>query len=160
MLPFIKPCCFCQKPAPPYQEYCSFDCRVASYKAAGGIAYTPNGLPIRSFKYDGNMYEHEHGDHHDYKFPVYVKFTGSILDAARANFKILAGYAGSDDDVRSFLGEEHALIYTDGVIALTLYECNYYLFSLATGELFYGSTSHNYKLANESIAKIIASNNK
>jgi hypothetical protein len=101
------------------------------------------------------MYEHEHGDHPDYKFPVEVEYLGLISDDCRGDFEMLARRVGTDDEVRKFLGETHALVYTDGTVALTLYECNYTLFLVETGK-FLGGTygSVNQQLSSLSRDKI------
>lgn len=102
-------------------NYCDWNCHVESAEKAGGQVYTPNKLPIRCIKADGTMLEHEHGDHPDYKFPVVVKFIGK---------------REGDDYADDF--EEHALIYTDGCVAITLYEYCYAMWYLGNGELAAG----------------------
>lgn len=99
-------------------HYCNWDCMVQYAKNHGGKEHLPNGLPIRSIKADGTMLEHEHGDHPDYKFPVTVENTCS-------------GDIGTDLET---IRETHALIYNDECIAVTMYECCYYMWYLKNGE--------------------------
>lgn len=112
---------------------------IACAKAGGGVVHTPNGLPIRSIRHDGNMYEHGHGDHPDYKFPVEIEYVGGlkkeVLDELTEFWRV---ENPTEEDARRYLAETHALIYTDGSIAVTLYECNYSMFSLRTGECLGG----------------------
>lgn len=132
-------CPHCSKPCPPFNSYCSFECRVETYKKEGGVLHQPNGLPITCFKYDGNMYEHEHGDHPDYKYPVTVMYKGDITDDMRHDYNLFTRKEGSDDEIRSFSSETHALIYKDNAIAITLYECCYAMWYLKDGSLGGGS---------------------
>ena len=120
----MKHCAHCGAEVPSYVNYCGWDCIVGAAKAAGGEAHQPNGLPIRSVKFDNSMWEHEHGDHPDYRFPVTVKYIGHRQPI--------------DRDDCSYCDQDHALIYTDGCIALTLYECTYGIFSVETGESLAG----------------------
>lgn len=129
----MKPCTHCGKPVEDYLNYCNWDCIVESAKAAGGTVHTPNGLPIRSVKFDNSMWEHEHGDHPDYKFPVAVEYVGPIGPDDREDYRMCCGEDGDEAKVRAFRGETHALIYSDGYIAVTLYECTYAMWSLADG---------------------------
>jgi len=133
-------CVQCGKPTEFAHNYCGRDCMTAAWVSAGAIDYRPNGLPIRCWKANPPlMLEHEHGDHPTYKWPVVVEpIDGSIADR----------YA-----------EDHALIYTDGVIALTLYECCYMMWHLGTGKLMHGPRwfeREEYRLAEDSRKKIVA----
>lgn len=119
-----KTCHNCGKDIGRHVNYCSWECMIDEAKKNGGAVHCPNGLPIASIKHDGTMWEHEHGDHPDYKFPVDVDFVGIRPDLP-------------DWDC-SYRMETHALLYTDGSIALTVYECNYTLFSLGNGMLLSG----------------------
>lgn len=110
----MKPCTNCGKPTEDYVNYCDWDCHVEHAKKEGGRVHCPNGLPVRCIRHDGLMLECEHGDHPDYKFPVVAQRDD-----------------GSEQDV-------HALIYTDGTVALTLYECCYVLWSLRDGRFLSG----------------------
>lgn len=115
-------------------NYCDWQCMVEFSKAQGGKAHLPNGLPIKSIRADCNMYEHEHGDHPDYKWPVEIDFVGPIDDDHRSDFEQIACREPKDDDeVRRMQRQTHALIYTDGSIALTMYECNYALWAVRDG---------------------------
>lgn len=116
-----------------YVNYCSWECGVEIAKTEGGQVFTPNGLPIRCIRHDGNMYEHEHGDHQDYKFPVDVEFQGDITEDHRKDFEMMCGRPAKDDgEVRDMNGQTHALIYTDGSVALTMYECCYAMWYCGT----------------------------
>ena len=117
----------------PYND--TWEAAVARALAQGGVVVSPNGLPPRCIR--GNLLlENEHADHPDYKFPVDVAPTQNLE-----------------------MGEEtHALIYTDGHIAVTMYECCYAVWD-SRGELLYGCLSHwkegAYKLSDASLAKIL-----
>lgn len=122
----MKTCSFCGKECGEFRNYCSWDCSVEEAKRSGGVVHAPNGLPIRCVKHDGSMYEHEHGDHPDYKYPVQVLFTGEVTDDHRHDYEMLCGKPPeNDDECRRLFGETHALLYTDGNVALTMYECCY-----------------------------------
>jgi hypothetical protein len=118
----MKPCTRCAKPVDPVQNYCSWDCHVAHAKANGGQVYTPNGLPIMCIRHDGLMTECGHGDHPDYKFPVEV--TGPNEDPECPSYP-----------------QHHALIYSDGSVALTMYECGYAIWSLHYGGEWLGGNA-------------------
>ena len=110
----------------------TWDETVAETIAAGGTVVAPNGLPVRCIRADGTMLEDEHGDHIDYQFPVTATHP-------------LAEYP-----------ETHALIYTDGVVALTLYECCHSLFLIPSGKCSLSDLSDGFTLTPESVAKIEA----
>lgn len=133
-----KQCAFCKKEIERYVNYCNWDCIVAEAKANGGKIHCPNGLPIRSVDRDGNMWEHEHGDHPDYKFPVDIHYVGPLTDDIRRDAEMMAGRPVTDEEALRMRDETHALIYTDGHIALTMYECNYAVFNLSTGMISSG----------------------
>jgi len=163
-----KSCSHCGKQIPSYRNYCGWDCMVAEAKKNGGRVHTPNGLPIRCLNRDGTMLEHAHGDHPDYKFPVDVEFVGEVDEGHRDDYVNMTGSRAkenfTDEDVRKFFMETHALIYTDTSIALTMYECTYALFELTRGELFASSLSYlrpkvsphrpQYQLTTESLNKV------
>ncbi len=134
----VKHCLFCKKEIDRCYNYCNWDCMVAEAKANGGQVICPNGLPIRSIRRDGNMYEHEHGDHPDYKFPVDVLYVGPIDDDDRKRWTEFMGRPLTDEEVLRMEDETHALIYTDGFIAVTMYECCYAIFNLGTGMISCG----------------------
>lgn len=113
-----KHCIICGKDLPEaYLTTCSWDCGVEEAKRAGGVVHQPNGLPIRCISHDGSLWEDPHADHPDYKFPVEVEYTGEKVELPEL------------DD--SYCNQTHALIYTDGCIAITLYECCYAMWHLA-----------------------------
>lgn len=132
---------------------------VAQQIELGAKSHQPNGLPLRSIHADGSMYEHEHGDHRDYMFPVDVEFTGPLTAEHQSDFEMIAERPAVDEkELRDFYTETHALIYTDGSIALTLYECNYAQFSVGRGIALGGRYVSDHKLSRESMEKIWALN--
>jgi hypothetical protein len=133
-------CLNCGKPTPKGLNYCDWPCQLDHAKKQGGRVHTPNGLPIKCIRHDGLMLEHEHGDHPDYKFPVEVEFIGEITDDDRQDAEMM-GYKApvSDEDVRASKRETHALIYTDGSVVVTMYECCYAFWYLRQGECAGGS---------------------
>lgn len=149
-------CHFCKRQVERGHNYCSGDCMVAEARASGGIEHLPNGLPIMSIRYDGMMLEHSHGDHPDYIFPVDVEYTGEVSGELLEFFEQVYGRAPKDDaELRGTRGETHALIYTDGSVALTLYECCYAMWQLRSGEWLGGELQgKTYWLTEESRAKI------
>ena len=123
--------CRCGAAVPDYRHpdnnSCSWDYYVAQARADGCPEYAPNGLPIRSVRADGLLLEHPDADHPTYIFPVDVD--------------------GEDHPETIELGwreypQSHALIYTDGRIAITLYECDYAIWSLCSGEPRGGRCQH------------------
>jgi len=154
-------CAHCGKECPPNGgSFCSWDCHILAAAWLGGKKHVPNDLPITCIKYDGSMYEHEHGDHPDYVFPVKVEYVG---DDAEEQFSCI-GADGEKADmgpgwIESQRIETHALIYTDGTIAVTMYECCYAMWSVdRSGELIGGSMwkQKDWKLTDDSIQKIFS----
>lgn len=129
----MKPCTFCSKQIEDYINYCSWECNIAEAKKNGGQVFQPNGLPIQCIRYDNNMYEIEHGDHPDYKFPITVE--------------------GINEDGPA--KEVHALIYSDGCIAVSIYECNYAFWYVDSGKFVGGKYWDNtWNVCQESMLKI------
>jgi hypothetical protein len=95
-------------------------------------------LPVTCIKADGTELECEHGDHPTYLLPVTVEFTGSR------------------EGLRNFEWhpETHALIYTDGRIAVTLHECLYQTWSLPGGEMRGADVCGEWRLSPASVAAI------
>jgi len=153
-------CDHCGKECPKYHNYCDWGCIVGSAKAAGGNVHCPNGLPIGSVDRNNNMWEHEHGDHPDYKFPVEIDYIGPVDARDHEEYKICCGEAAADDSaIRKFRGETHALIYSDEAIALTIYEMCYSLWSLKDGALLREHLWYKkgeQKLSDASIRMILA----
>lgn len=137
----LETCVCCGRVAPSGNNYCSWDCEVEEARSRGGKVVAPNGLPIKCIRWDGAMLECEHGDHPDYKFPITVD-----------------GDEHPDDVVREFppvYPETHALIYTDGNIAITLHECGYYMWHLSDGRGIGGSHQQpSERLSDESLSEI------
>lgn len=78
---------------------------------------------------------------------------------------VLVEYVGPTDreytglDIEKWpLDEEHELLYTDGYVALTLYECCYALWSPVTGESLGGALwkKSDYRLSKQACADILA----
>ena len=157
----MKKCPGCDKQMDDYVNFCSWDCHVELAKRDGATKHCPNGLPVKCITRDNLMIEHEHGDHPDYKFPVEVNFVGLITPDDCYDYELLTGnkYEGENDlqAVRRFKSEIHALIYVDGSIALTMYECCYKIFSLRDGMNISGASSGwkrgEYILSDESLKK-------
>jgi len=154
----VKTCPACGKEPPQYHNYCNWECHVDHAKKLGGVVHCPNGLPIRCITRDNLMIECEHGDHPDYKFPVTVVYVGND---PKADFQVMHGDGAvepmSDEMARDRMQETHALIYTDGTIALTMYECGYGLWSLRDGRFISGPSwmrGDIFRLSDESMAKV------
>lgn len=134
----MKKCANCDQEIPSYQNYCDWNCHVSRVRKEGGRDHLPNGLPVRCITRDQLLIECEHGDHPDYKFPVEV---------GRERFL-------ERDDERKF-NDIHAFIYSDGTIALTMYECNYAVWSLRDGMILHGPAwTRGQRLTDESLKQI------
>jgi hypothetical protein len=116
-------CEICGADIPQHHNYClKKECMIELTTRAGGVAYTPNNLPIMCFRADGLMLEHEHGDHPDYIFPVDVEYIAPLDEGHSKDYASITGKEGTPEEVRASCGETHALIYTNGSIAVTIYE--------------------------------------
>lgn len=133
----MNKCTVCKKEVSDWLNYCSWDCQVNEAKLSGGKVICPNNLPVSCITYDFTMLEHEHADHPDYKFPIYVEFFGK-------------------DHLEGFRGEKHALLYTDGIVAVTIYECCYAMWLVINGELLGGSLweKDEWRLSTDAMKKI------
>lgn len=142
---YTEPCFNCGKKCD--FNYCNWDCLVECAKKENGTVITPNGLPIKCVKADGTALEHDHADHPDYKFPVEVEYVGHRPSKEEHERDWI------DFD---YCDQEHALIYTDGTIALTLFEYCYAMFSLNSGRAIGGKLwdHDNWQLTNESLQAI------
>jgi hypothetical protein len=101
--------------------------------------YNPNGLPLICVRYDGAQLEHAHADHPSYRYPVLVRYIGTITPHHYDDFKLLAHRdATSPQEVIDFFNEVHALIFEDGYVAVTLFECRYHMWSLKDGRSLRG----------------------
>lgn len=128
--------------------------RVAAARARGGRVIAPNNLPITCIRADGTLLEHEHADHPDYKWPVEVEFVGEIPP-------IPEDWCDMHDEWRAgFDPESQALIYSDGYIAVTLYESCYIMWVLASGKGCGMLARPNWKLSKESRDKIASLRNE
>ena len=140
--------CFCGKELQSGHNYCDFQCMIEAAKAEGGEVHTPNGLPIKSIHANANMYEHEHGDHPDYKFPVEIEYVGPIGEDEIHDYTMITGKEPPNEEaVRRLNGQTHALIYTDGTVAVTLYECCYAMWSVKSGKYLGGKYASEYRLS-------------
>lgn len=124
------PCEFCGKPLP-----CEgWECQVAAAKQRGCTEIRPTGGPVRVIRHDGVMLEHEHADHPGYLGVVTVRYCGpKALDEHWVDGdgnKIPM----TPEEAESFRVEEHALVFTDGHAAVTLYECCYAFWYLGSGK--------------------------
>jgi len=159
-LSIMGSCKHCGKEAPEFHNYCNWDCHIGAAKADGGVVYTPNDLPIRCIQASGLLLEHEHGDHLDYKFPVDVVFHKTPEELVADGMSWVDGegtkYPMTVDEAAHECYQTHALIYSDGTIAVTLYECCYAMWEVRKGKVLYGSlwTKGEWTLTDESLTKI------
>lgn len=114
-------------------------------RQTGTRKHLPNNLPVRCIRHDGLMLECENGDHQDYLFPV-------DAESSHAPEVVPGG------PPLPFNQPRHALIYTDGNVALTLYECCYSLWHIGRdGEWISGALQDDsYRLTRDSVDKIKA----
>lgn len=153
----MSSCLNCGRIPPQHHNYCNWDCHVAHAVKEGATFRLPNGLPPRCITASGLILECEHGDHPTYMFPVVADYTGSDAEEA---FGMVDGegnkVAVGADWIEAQSHETHALIYTDGSIALTLYECGYFIFSVKNGKLVRGPgwAKAEWKLSDESLDRI------
>ena len=98
--------------------------RVQEFREAGAAVIAPNDLPIKCIRHDGTLMEHEHADMPTYICPVRVHYTGDKADVTE---DLGDGLVVVEDS------ETHALLWSDGGAALTMYECSYYLWNVNTG---------------------------
>lgn len=99
--------------------------------------------------------EHEHADHPDYRFPVVVEYCGSDpLQFAWCTDEGIVPMTA--EEAEAHRTETHALIYTDGVVAVTMYECTYAMWYVRDGSLAGGSgrVRGEWELTAESLVKI------
>jgi hypothetical protein len=120
----VDVCEICLNDIPKNYNHCdNIQCIIELNRQAGGKTFTPNSLPIRCIKADGTMLEHEHGDHPDYIFPVEVEYVGPKTDE---RYQLTNGLGETEmmDDGWKYLTdhEEHALLYANCSIAVTVYE--------------------------------------
>lgn len=137
-------CSHCGGDVPKYHNYCSWQCYIDAAKAEGGRVRCPNGLPINCILANGDMLEVAHGDHETYLFPAVAEFLGEVPKGEEE-------YFGTE--------QRHALIYTDGNIALTLYECCYVLWHVSDGGkvlLSHYREPGEWRLNDDSLSKINA----
>lgn len=81
-------------------------------------------------------------------------FTHSPNSHPDTLFEVDIVYLGTDPEMYH---ETHELIYTDGYVALTVYECCYVLWNVISGKMLYGalhSPVSDWKLHPDSLTKI------
>lgn len=102
----------------------SWDERVAAARLAGARVVTPNNLPISviAANREGGpaLLEHEHADHPEYKFPVLTTYLERLTadGAATRVFTVV---------------NDHALVFSDGQMVMTLFEMRYFVGMLSLG---------------------------
>lgn len=111
--------------------------KLADPETLNNVECAPNGLEMMCHRFDGWSFECEDGDHQDYLFPVVVEFVGVVPPHAMTC---------------EYQPELHALIYSDGFVALTLYECRYHLWSVTTGKPLRGSDE--YRISQASLEEL------
>lgn len=129
---------------------------VAAAQATGAPIFAPNGLPIRVLRHDGATLEHEHADHRDYKFPVVAEYIGN---PDRHMWHTSEGLVPmSADEAYADAHETHALIYTDGYVAVTMHEHCYAMWYLHDGAFAGGSlwNKGEWRLTREAVERIRA----
>jgi len=158
----VRPCLNCSKTNEDFYNYCDWNCHVEHCKKLGGKEHLPNGLPVGCIRADGTMLEIESGDHPDYLFPVEAEFIGEITNDHIEDYKMMTSSLGLDSAlVRHFMRERHALIYTDGCVAVTLYECCYATWIVGTdrdaGRIEAGHMwkKTDWRLTQDSVDKIL-----
>jgi hypothetical protein len=130
-------CLHCGNQTTPMNNFCGMECHVAAARAEGGRDIRPNDLPVTCIRYDANgilLLEHEHADHPDYRFPVEVEWVGPD------EHDDFSGFDGSGQSVRlpesivaSMKHESHALLFTDGIAAVTIHDAEHALWYLDDG---------------------------
>ena len=110
--------------------------QITEAQATGARVYAPNGLPILCIRHDSVTLEHEHADHPDYRFPVEVEYIGdpSIFAWCTPDGEVPM----TPEEIANERTETHALIYSDGYVAVTLHECTYATWLVQTGECIGG----------------------
>lgn len=105
----------------------------------------PNKEPLTFFNGKRAM-EHEHADHPTYMFPVIMEYFGEVPELEKW-------------DQWSYQPQFHALIYTDGCIAVTLYEYVFAVTYLRKNLVEHGSLWKNekWRLRADSLEKVLAS---
>jgi hypothetical protein len=149
-------CAFCGEAVEASHNYCNFDCMVKEARAMGGKEIRPNGLPIRCIAADGTMMENEHADHPDYKFPVEVVYAGeepidTFIDGDGNVVDV------GPEIMESLRHQDHALVYFDRCVAVTIYECCYAFWYLADNQVAGGSLwkKGDWKLAQSALDEIV-----
>jgi hypothetical protein len=104
--------------------------KVEELKEAGYPVFAPNNLPIRCITADGTMKEHEHSDHIDYKFPVMCEYVGGNKEDYYSTNGLDEKFPMDEWEIDEQNHEEHALIYTDGFLAVTMFEYCYSIWYL------------------------------
>jgi hypothetical protein len=140
-------CHYCNEKTPEeYLNYCSNECQIDEAIADGAKVLCPNALPITTIT-SRYVMENGHADHPDYRFPVRVEQYMDVVEKD-GDMKLYEATEPTE-----WLLEDHALIYSDGSIALTIYECCYFMWKLTDGLSLNDKTSP-MRLSAESLDKI------
>lgn len=133
-----------------------WECKVEFLKRAGNLVIAPNGLEITCINADGTLLEHEHANHKDYKFPIAVEVTDKELLQEYFEDYTIGGLLKPGTTIEDFPFEEwHAVIYTDGSVVVTLFECSYSIWSAGDGECLGGYCERGkWKIADKSLAML------
>lgn len=112
-------------------------------RQTGTRLHAPNGLRTRLTRWDGLMLECDGGDHVDYLFPVAAESSDPPE-------------RGPEGQVLWWNKATHALIYTDGNVALTLHEACHHLWHLRLDGAYLSGPLHgeHWRLSVESLEKI------
>jgi hypothetical protein len=116
----IVNCLFCSKENESI-NFCDWDCHVKYSESIGMEKLCPNNLPITCI--GDKMMEHEHADHPNYQYPIRIKNPGEEKDE-------LIDKDGNVVGVYNNSNQAHALIFNDGNLAITIYECRYYIWNV------------------------------
>jgi hypothetical protein len=148
-------CIVCQQEFETRHEgavFCGWDCHVDQKRKEGAKVFAPNNLYITCIRGDGALMEHEHADHKDYKFPVQMEYEGQSICTDKCT--LVGG------ECLDHYPEAHALLYSDGYVAITLHEHLYYMWEVETREqLPYGvakDDKHPIKISKVACDKIKA----
>lgn len=133
-----------------FTNYCDWECHVEAATKSGGKIIAPNNLPITCIKHDGTLLEHSDADNPNYKFPITVEFVGikpeGYDDCNSKNY-----------DPFSYEDQSHALLFCDRYVAVTIYECRYFMWSCHKGFLhnnMNGYKAKEWKITEKSLAEI------
>ena len=119
--------------------------RVAEAIEEGCEVIAPNNLPIMCQRaFDGALLEHEHASHPDYMFPIKSRYFGNDPEML--------------EEIKEFGNdtETHAVIYCDGIVAVTMYECNYAMWYTKDGTGIGRYVEKDWRIIEEDLVKLRA----